>query len=171
MTDVDVEKDTVAVLVLLFDQIIEIRADWNHRLRQSGLNVPGIHCEVESGDTGVSQLVDYLRPHQPSVGRQIDPEVFLRRVVDDLVGEVGAQKRLAAHQRQHTALNQQVPNPFQGLLPGTSLNSATVTQQQLLLPFPEFTGLSEQNIPVGKVWYNPDEHTSELQSLRHLVCR
>jgi hypothetical protein len=51
-------------------------------------------------------------------------------------------------------LNQQVPNPFQGLLPGTSLNSATVTQQQLLLPFPEFTGLSEQNIPVGKVWYN-----------------
>src|ERR1035438_1436528 len=28
-------------------------------------------------------------------------------------------------------LNQQVPNPFQGLLPGTSLNSATVSQQQL----------------------------------------
>lgn len=51
-------------------------------------------------------------------------------------------------------LNQQVPNPFQGLLPGTSLNSATVAQQQLLLPFPEFTGLSQQNIPVGKVWYN-----------------
>lgn len=51
-------------------------------------------------------------------------------------------------------LNQQVANPFQGLLPGTSLNSATVAKQQLLLPFPEFTGLSEQNIPVGKVWYN-----------------
>ena len=51
-------------------------------------------------------------------------------------------------------LNQQVPNPFQGLIPGTSLNAATVTRQQLLLPFPEFTGLTEQNIPVGKVWYN-----------------
>ena len=51
-------------------------------------------------------------------------------------------------------LNQQVPNPFQNLLPGTSLNAATVTQQQLLLPFPEFTGFSQQNIPVGKVWYN-----------------
>ena len=47
-------------------------------------------------------------------------------------------------------LNQQVPNPFQGLLPGTSLNAATVAEQQLLLPFPEFTGLSQQNIPVGK---------------------
>jgi hypothetical protein len=51
-------------------------------------------------------------------------------------------------------LNKQVPNPFQGLLPGTSLNSATVTEQQLLLPFPEFTALTESNIPVGKVWYN-----------------
>lgn len=51
-------------------------------------------------------------------------------------------------------LNQQVPNPFQGLLPGTSLNAATITQQQRLLPFPEFTGLSEQNIPVGRVSYN-----------------
>src|SRR6202042_1807929 len=51
-------------------------------------------------------------------------------------------------------LNQQVPNPFAGLLPGTSLNAATVPKQQLLLPFPEFTALNEQNIPSGKVWYN-----------------
>ena len=51
-------------------------------------------------------------------------------------------------------LNQQVPNPFAGLLPGTSLNAATVPAQQLLLPFPEFTGLQEQTIPVGRVWYN-----------------
>jgi hypothetical protein len=29
-----------------------------------------------------------------------------------------------------------------------------VPAQQLLLPFPEFTGLSRQNIPEGKVWYN-----------------
>ncbi|HEY3840719.1 MAG TPA: carboxypeptidase regulatory-like domain-containing protein, partial [Bryobacteraceae bacterium] len=51
-------------------------------------------------------------------------------------------------------LNNQVPNPFAGLLPGTSLNAATVPTQQLLLPFPEFTALQQQNIPVGGVWYN-----------------
>ena len=51
-------------------------------------------------------------------------------------------------------LNQLVPNPFAGLLPGTSLNAATVPAQQLLLPFPEFTALQQQNIPVGQVWYN-----------------
>ena len=37
-------------------------------------------------------------------------------------------------------LNALVPNPFAGLLPGTSLDSATVTRQQLLRPFPQFTG-------------------------------
>jgi len=52
------------------------------------------------------------------------------------------------------ALTQQVPNPFQGLLPGTSLNAATVPAQQLLLPFPQFTAFNQQDIPVGRVWYN-----------------
>jgi hypothetical protein len=51
-------------------------------------------------------------------------------------------------------LNQAVANPFQGLLSGTSLNSATIPLQQKLLPYPEFTGVSQQNIPVGRVWYN-----------------
>jgi hypothetical protein len=35
-------------------------------------------------------------------------------------------------------LTQQVANPFAGLLPGSTLNSATVQRQQLLRPFPEF---------------------------------
>jgi hypothetical protein len=46
------------------------------------------------------------------------------------------------------------PNPFAGLLPATNLNGATTTRQQLLLPYPQFTGLTESNLPVGKSWYN-----------------
>jgi hypothetical protein len=34
-----------------------------------------------------------------------------------------------------------VPNPFQGLAPGTSLNSTTIQRQQLLRPFPQFGSL------------------------------
>ena len=45
-------------------------------------------------------------------------------------------------------------NPFAGLLPSTGINGATTTLQQLLLPHPQFTGITEQNIPVGKSWYN-----------------
>jgi hypothetical protein len=37
-------------------------------------------------------------------------------------------------------LSAQVPNPFAGLLPGTSLNGATIQRRQLLLPFPQFLG-------------------------------
>ena len=44
-------------------------------------------------------------------------------------------------------------NPFYNVLP-TGPNGATTTRQQLLLPYPQFTGVTEQNIPVGKSWYN-----------------
>lgn len=48
-----------------------------------------------------------------------------------------------------TALNTAVPNPFAGLLPGTQLNSATVTQGQLLRDYPQFLGITENNRAVG----------------------
>jgi hypothetical protein len=51
-------------------------------------------------------------------------------------------------------LNERVPNPFENLLPGSSINSSTVPRQQLLRPFPEFTSFTRQDIPNGKVWYN-----------------
>jgi hypothetical protein len=47
-----------------------------------------------------------------------------------------------------------VPNPYAGLLTGTSLNSATVSLQQSLRPYPQYTGITEASIPVGASWYN-----------------
>jgi outer membrane receptor protein involved in Fe transport len=41
-------------------------------------------------------------------------------------------------QNQINFLNANVPNPFQGLIPGTGLNGATTTRLQLLRPFPQF---------------------------------
>lgn len=51
-------------------------------------------------------------------------------------------------------LNQQVPNPFAGLIPGTSLNNTTVARQQMLRPFPQFTSFSMQERNDGRIWYN-----------------
>jgi hypothetical protein len=51
-------------------------------------------------------------------------------------------------------LNQQVPNPFQNLLPGTTINGATIARSQLLKPFPEFTGVTITDTNVGRIWYN-----------------
>jgi hypothetical protein len=42
-----------------------------------------------------------------------------------------------------TALNNLVPNPFSGVVKTGALSAPTVTQAQLLLPFPEYTGVSE----------------------------
>jgi hypothetical protein len=53
-----------------------------------------------------------------------------------------------------TSLTGTQTNPFAGLLPGTGLNSANTSLQQLLRPFPQFTGITETNLPVGQSWYN-----------------
>lgn len=53
-----------------------------------------------------------------------------------------------------SVLNANVPNPFQGLIPGTSLNNATVTRQQLLRPFPQFAGFEMSDRNDGGVWYD-----------------
>lgn len=53
-----------------------------------------------------------------------------------------------------TTLSNSVTNPFANLLPGTNLNAATTTLQQLLRPYPQFTGITENNIPVGRSWFN-----------------
>jgi hypothetical protein len=55
-----------------------------------------------------------------------------------------------------TALTANVANPFAGRLPGTSLNGATIPEQQLLAPYPEFllNGVTEDFVPIGKSSYN-----------------
>ncbi len=51
-------------------------------------------------------------------------------------------------------LNAQVTNPFADLLPGTAINGARVVRSQLLRPFPQFTGLTEDRRTIGRAWYN-----------------
>lgn len=67
----------------------------------------------------------------------------------------GINEVTAAQLTQYGAsLASAVPNPFAGLLPGTALNGATVQRQQLLRPFPQFTGITEARNPMGLGWYN-----------------
>jgi hypothetical protein len=46
-----------------------------------------------------------------------------------------------------------VSNPFYPLLPGTGISGTTVQRQQLLRPYPQFTGLTILQ-PVGYSWYH-----------------
>ncbi len=51
-------------------------------------------------------------------------------------------------------LNERVPNPFENLMPGTSLNASTVSRQQLLRPYPQFTSFDMMDRNDGRAWYN-----------------
>jgi hypothetical protein len=46
-----------------------------------------------------------------------------------------------------------VANPFAGLIPGQSLNGATVSRRTLLTPFPEFTGLTLQGTNAASSYF------------------
>lgn len=50
-------------------------------------------------------------------------------------------------------LGAQVSNPFYPLLPRTSLASTTVSRSQLLMPYPQFTGVS-MDVNRGYSWYH-----------------
>ena len=50
--------------------------------------------------------------------------------------------------------NERVPNPMQGLIPNNAnLNGATIPRQLLLVPYPQFSSLALQNLPIGKQQY------------------
>lgn len=107
----------------------------------------------------VERKIPYV--HQFSVGFQ--QELPWRVLVD--ASYVGSRTRslqtsksineISAEQlKLGTDLLTLVPNPFEGLLPGTAYNGRTVTRQQLLRPFPQFGGITENHRPLGQTWYN-----------------
>jgi hypothetical protein len=66
--------------------------------------------------------------------------------------------------------NAQVDNPFAGLIPGNpSLNGAKISRQQLLLPFPQFTGVTVAGENVGKLWYDSLQASLEKRLSAGLV--
>lgn len=53
-----------------------------------------------------------------------------------------------------SVLNRQVDNPFAGLAPGYSLNQARIAYSTLQLPYPQFTSVSKQYVPIGDSRYD-----------------
>jgi hypothetical protein len=53
-------------------------------------------------------------------------------------------------------LNTKVPNPFYGVITDTtsSLSQPTVALSQLLLPFPQYTGVTQSSLALGRSHYN-----------------
>jgi hypothetical protein len=55
----------------------------------------------------------------------------------------------------NTVMSTNVPNPMAGLLPnGGSLNNANIALATLLLPYPEFSGVTEQGANLGRSYFH-----------------
>src|SRR5258705_12745927 len=98
MADVDIEHYGVAVVMLSFDEIIEVRANRIQRFRQRLALFDGINRQIKRRNTSVAEPIDYIRFHQTAVSRQIYEDVSLGAVVNDPVNELWTQKRFATHQ-------------------------------------------------------------------------
>jgi hypothetical protein len=120
--------------------------------------------------TNVGQSVSYIWPgrtvpmvHSFSSGVQY--ELPFRAVVE--VSYSGSRTRQLATSRNMNSVTADqytsnganltgttVPNPYAGLLPGSTLNGATMTLQQSLLPYPQFTGVTENGRSIGHARYD-----------------
>ena len=72
--------------------------------------------------------------------------------INDNLNFVPASFLSTSPERDQATINRltaNVANPFAGLLPGTTLNGSTIQLQQLLLAFPEFTGVTMQGANIG----------------------
>jgi len=66
-----------------------------------------------------------------------------------------------------SALTASVTNPLAGKLSGSSLNGATVQQYLLDVPYPEFTGVTDNFIPAGSALYNALQLSANKQLTHH----
>jgi hypothetical protein len=119
-------------------------------------NSQGLSTLVGRGFTfsDPARVIPYV--HQFSIGAQ--RELPGRMVLE--ASYVGSRTRklpvakgineiTAAQLAQGSVMLEAVPNPFQGLLPGTPFNGPTVPRQQLLRPFPQFASITQDRRSLG----------------------
>jgi hypothetical protein len=66
-----------------------------------------------------------------------------------------------------TRLNTRVANPFFGVItdPTSALSQSTITVQQLLRPYPHYTGVTQSSLPIGRSWY----HSFQLEASKRMA--
>jgi hypothetical protein len=83
---------------------------------------------------------------------------------------VNSVAQLQAAQANSTYFTQSVPNPFAGLIPNNpALNGATISRQQLLVPYPQFGAVQYAFESVGRLWYDSLQVSATKRYSSHLV--
>jgi hypothetical protein len=107
----------------------------------SGRTIPSVH-----------QFSAGLQRQLP--GRLVLDASYAASRTRGIVVSKGINEITAAQLAQGNAMLAATTNPFQGLLPGTPYNGATVPLQQLLRPYPQFGAITEAKRPLGTTDYD-----------------
>jgi Carboxypeptidase regulatory-like domain/TonB dependent receptor len=148
----------------------------------TGINLPtgsalGLATQVGQGITAPdsNHTQPKIMQYSVSVQTQLPANMVLQiAYVGNKASQLEINKSIDALPAQYfnqgasgvTFLQTQVANPMAGLLPGSSLNSATVQRQFLLTPFPEFTNVTDNYASKGSVLYNSLQ-TSVVKRVSH----
>jgi hypothetical protein len=102
-----------------------------------------ISGQLRDVDLGFSQQWNFTTQYSPRSNWLVEV-AYIGNKGTDLLSPAPALNQLdPQYLSLGNALNQQVPNPFFGLVPpGTALSTPTTTRQQLLLAYPQFTAVS-----------------------------
>ena len=134
----------------------------NGLIRPSG-SALGLGTLIGQSFTFYDTDVKIPKNHQFSFGAQ--REIPWKMVLDvsyigsrtfNLITSQSINEVSAADLAQGAAfLNAQVPNPMVGLIPSNAaLNGTNILRSQLLRPFPQFTGLTQDRMTIGRAWYH-----------------
>ena len=101
----------------------------------------------------------YNHQFQVSVQRQLPWQSVLDvAYVGSRVRNLQVNENINAMPNEYLSLRddaaRRVTNPFLGLIAIGNLSQTTVAKSQLLLPYPQFGGISHQFRPIGSSWYN-----------------
>jgi hypothetical protein len=114
--------------------------------------------------TNIGSSVSFVDPYSKTPkGRQfsfeIQREVFWNMrasigYVNNIVTRLPISKSLNSLTEQQftqgaSYLNTKYANPFAGLVPGYSLNQATISNSGLIVPYPQFSSVTLSNSPIG----------------------
>ena len=119
--------------------------------------------------TSVGQSISYYWrdreiPYVHSFSAGFQYELPFRTVVD--FEYIGSRSRALGTSKQindvtydeymvnGSKLTSTVPNPYAGLLPGTTLNGSTMTLQQSLRPYTQYTGITQNGRTIGSSRYD-----------------
>ena len=107
---------------------------------------------------------DHAVPYVHSFSAGFQYELPFRTVVD--MSYIGSRSRALSTNKainsvtyeeymvNGSKLTSTVPNPYAGLLPGTTLNGATITLEQSLRPYPQYTGITQNGRTIGSSRYD-----------------